>query len=471
MTPVFPVPKLLVVLSSVAVLGGCASFSKDGGLDNVTAITSERMGVAPQPIKTEEDSARVADEVKRLLAEPLTVDSAVKIAVLNNRGLQASLSELGIVEADLVQVGRLHNPTFKYETLSGGGIRETGQQFLFDFMDLLTMSTRSEIERRRFETTQIKVASDTLRLAQATRQAWYAALAAQEAVKYMDAINTAAEAGARLADRMVEVGNFSQLRQQREQLFHAEMTAELVRTRQMAVSERERLTRLMGLSGAQRNFRLPDQLPKLPDTLLSEQDILQQAMDNRLDIRMAKAETEGLAKSLGLTKSTRLINVLDVSYLNSQTTGEPDKRGYEIEVSLPIFDWGDARVTKAEALYTQAMHRVAEIAVDAESEVRVAYAAYRAADELARQYQDKIVPLRQQISEETLLRYNGMLIGVWDLLADARSQIASANAAIQAKKDFWIAESNLQISLSSGGASDMAMTASTSTSAESGGGH
>ena len=466
-----PTPKLLAVLCSAVFLGGCASFSPDGGLDKVASITNERMGVTPQRIQTEQDTARVTDEVKRLLSEPLSVDSAVKIAILNNRGLQASLAELGVGEADLVQAGRLRNPVISFARLEGGGVREYERQFLFDLMSLLTLSTRTEIEQRRFETTQIRVASETLRLAQSTRQAFFAALAAQEAAKYMQAVQTASQAGAELASRMADVGNFSRLRQQREQLFHAEMGAELTRSRQVAARERERLTRLLGLAGAQREFRLPERLPDLPATPLAERDIVQQAMNSRLDIRMAKREIEGLAKSLGLSRATRLVNVLEISYLNNNAAGEPHMRGYEIELSLPIFDWGDARVAKAEALYRQAMHRVAQIAVDAESEVRDAYGSYRTAHGLARQYRDEIVPLRKQISEETLLRYNGMLIGVWELLADTRSQIAGVNAAIQAQKDFWIAESNLQISLNSGGAAGVAMSASTATAAETGGGH
>jgi outer membrane protein TolC len=459
-------------LLSLGLLGGCASFSPDGGLDKVASITQERMAVTPRPIKTEEDSAAVADEVKRLLAQPLGADAAVKIAILNNRGLQADLASLGIAEADVVQAGRLRNPVMTFSRTEAGGVREFERAFLFDLMGLLTLPTRSEIERRRFEVTQLRVANATLDLAQTTRQVFFSALAAGEAAKYQEEAWTAAQAGAELATRMADVGNFSRLRQQREQLLYAETTAELARTRQSAARERERLTRLLGLSGVQRNFTLPARLPELPAAPIPEADLLQRAMDSRLDLRMARTEIDGLAKSLGLTRSTGFANVLEASYLNSDADGEPHKRGYEIEFSLPIFDWGQARTAKAEALYMQALHRVAALAVNAESEVRDAYAAYRTAHDLARLYQDEIVPLRKRISEETLLRYNGMLIGVWDVLSDARQQVAGVNAAIQAKKDFWLAESNLQMALNGGGAGGVGMSAaSASPAGEAGGGH
>jgi outer membrane protein TolC len=194
-------------------------------------------------------------------------------------------------------------------------------------------------------------------------------------------------------------------------------------------------------------------------------------METRLDLRAARVEMDGLARNLGLTRATGLVNVLEAGYVNNSATGKADQRGYTIEFSLPIFDWGEARMAKAEALYTQALHRVAERAVNAESEVRDAYHAYRTALDLARHYQDEMVPLGQRISEETLLRYNGMLIGVWDLLADARRQVTLVNAAIQARKDFWLAESNLRMAMDGGGADRVILSGAGMAAATDGGGH
>ena len=73
----------------------------------------------------------------------------------------------------------------------------------------------------------------------------------------------------------------------------------------------------------------------------------------------------------------------------------------------------------------QAVNRTVEAAVEARSEVREAYSAYRTSFDLAKHYRDEIVPLRKRISEENLLRYNGMLISVFELLADSREQVAA----------------------------------------------
>jgi outer membrane protein TolC len=99
----------------------------------------------------------------------------------------------------------------------------------------------------------------------------------------------------------------------------------------------------------------------------------------------------------------------------------------------------------------QAVHRAADAAVKARSEVREAYAAYRSTYDLARHYRDEVVPLRKKISDESLLRYNGMLIGVFELIADAREQVASVAAAMDALRDFWMAEAELQQAVTAGG--------------------
>lgn len=449
--------RLAVVSSVMVLLAGCATFSPDGGFGRVETLAQERLGAKPERMRSEADTARLAQEVDRLLAAPLTAEAAMQIALINNRALQASYAELGIAEAELVQAGRPRNPGFSYGRFAQGDEREYERTFLFDLMWLITLPARSEIERRRFEHTQLKVAGEVLQLAQATRQAWFEAVAARESVRNLEEAVSAAHAGAELAARMAEVGNFSRLRQSREQLLYAELAAELARARQAAVSSRERLTRLMGLAGAQRGYALPDRLPALPAAPLDEPELMRQAMERRLDLRMAREELAGLARNLGLARSTGLVNVLEVGWLNSTSNEAPVKRGYEIELRLPIFDWGTARTARAEALYTQALHRASQIAVDAQSEVAEAYDAYRAAFDLARHYRDEILPLTERIAEEGLLRYNGMLVSVWDLLSDARRRVLARQAASQALRDFWIAETNLQRALDGKGAGGFAL--------------
>jgi hypothetical protein len=436
----------LAVAVSMLFLGGCASFSADGGFSSVQKITKERLGKDVMWVKSESDAVTVQKTIEPLLSKLLTVDDAVTIALLNNKGLQADYAELGIAEANLVQAGRISNPLFSFGRLKRGDQIEVDRQLMLPIMSLLTLPIASKIEQRFFEQAQLRAASDALRVADETRRAYFSAVAAQETVKYMEQVKVSAEAGAELATKMAQVGNWSKLEQVREQAFYADTVTQLARTMQTHVAEREKLTRLMGVRDDQRGFKLPERLPDLPKSVRQSIDFEAQALQNRLDIMMARRELSGLADSLGLTRATRFINVLDVGYLRNSYSDSPTREtGYSVQLQIPIFDWGGARVAHAEAVYMQAVNRAAETAANARSEVREAYSGYRSAYDIAKHYRDEVVPLKKRIADEQMLRYNGMLISVFTLLADARSQVLSVNASIEALRDYWIADSALQM--------------------------
>ena len=241
----------LALAVSVLFLSGCATFSQDGGFAKVQSLTKERIGKDVMLVKSESDAATVEKTIEPLLAKPLSVDDAVTIALLNNRGLQADYAELGIAEANLVQAGRLSNPLFSFTRLTRGDELSIERQLMLPIINLLTMPLATKIERRFFEQAQLRAASDALRVADETRRAYFGAVAAQETVKYMEQVKLSAEAGAELALRMARVGNWSKLDQAREQTFYADAVTQLARAKQTYASEREKLTRLMGPVGQQ----------------------------------------------------------------------------------------------------------------------------------------------------------------------------------------------------------------------------
>lgn len=300
-----------------------------------------------------------------------------------------------------------------------------------------------QIENQRYEQTRGAALMSVLSLAAQTRKAYYSAVAADETVRYLLQVQTAAEAGAELARRQALAGNWSRLQQAREQGFYADAALNLARAEQARGEAREQLIRLLGLWGAQTQFRLPERLPELPAAPSDLPDIERTAMAQRMDVQAATLGSERVAKSLGLTRATRFVNALEIGAQRNSFSEEPTERGFEISVELPLFDWGTARVARAEAIYMQSLNRAAQTAVNARSEVRTAYANYRIRYDIARHFRDEIVPLKKRISDENLLRYNGMLIGVFELLADARSQITSVNGYIEALRDFWLAQADL----------------------------
>lgn len=466
-----PILRPVVLGVAALLLTGCATISDDGGMNAVSELTKERTGQAVQRSKPGSNTESVDKSVSQLLGKPLTPDTAVQVALLNNQGLQAAFAELGIAQADLVAAGWMRNPSFSFGRMRTGSDVEIERSIMFDLVGLLTIPIRSGIEQRRFEQAKLQAAAQAVQLAADTRKAYFHAVAAQQTAQYMVQVGSAAEATAELARRMAQVGNFSKLDQAREQAFHADATAQVARARHNATAARERLSRLMGVWGDRTAFQLPDRLPDLPKAPDTINDAESQAMQQRLDIQMAKHGAESTAKALGLTKASRFINVLEVGYTNKSETGAPRGNGYEIELQLPIFDWSGSKVAKAEAIYMQSVHRTADTAIRARSEVREAWSAYRTTYDVARHYRDEVVPLRKKISDEMLLRYNGMLASVFELLADARTQIGSVNAAIEAQRDYWLAETDLQAAINGSGGSSNSIPMRAPASGEAAPGH
>ena len=450
MRPSFPKPtrsRLPAAALLTLILSGCATLSEDAGFAPVAQTTQARLGKELMWPRSDADRSLVDQRVAELLQQPLSADDAVQIALLNNPGLQASFHALGIADAERVQAGRLPNPGFTFGRLRQGSSTEIDRSLKFNLVRLLMLPTLQQLESRRFEQARGALTLGVLSLAAQTRKAYITALAADQTVRYMRQVQDAAEAGAELARRQAQAGNWNKLQRAREQGFYADAALNLARADQARNAAREQLTRLMGLWGAPAQFHLPDRLPDLPKTAEDQPDIEQTAMAQRLDVQAARAATAQLAQNLGLTRATRFVNVLELGAVRNSFSDASPQRGYEVTLELPLFDWGEARVAKAEAVYGQALARTAQTAIDARSEVRAAYAAYRSSHDIARHYRDEIVPLQRRISDENQLRYNGMLIGVFELLADARSQIGSVNGYIEALRDFWLAQADLDMAL------------------------
>ena len=254
-------PVRITVLAAAALLAGCATFSDDGGFACVEQAAKQHLGQDVRWARRAEDREAIDRRVAELLQQPLGIDAAVQVALLNNPGLQAAYFELGITEADLVQAGRLPNPGFGFARLTKGEEIEWERGLHFNLASLIALPMKRQIEQRRFAQAQGMAAMAVLTLAGDTRKAWVQAVAAEESLRYAMQVMQAADAGAELARRMAQAGNFSALQRLREQSFSADAALGLARAQQARLATRERLTRLPGLGGAQTGFRRPERLP------------------------------------------------------------------------------------------------------------------------------------------------------------------------------------------------------------------
>ncbi|MGY8524723.1 TolC family protein [Paracidovorax citrulli] len=437
--PVLPLAALL--------LSACASFSPDGGFGPTAEAARERLGKEAIWSRTDEDRAVVAQRLRELLAQPLDADAAVQIALLNSPALQADFAALGIAEADYVQATRLPNPGFTFARTTSGEDLKIERTVSIGLMRLLTLPLASRIEQGRLSQTRLLVADRMLRHALDTRKAWIGAVAAEQAARYAEQVRDAAQTGALFSREMARAGNLSALDHAREQAFYADAATVAARSREQAVAARERLTRAMGLWGQATQYQLPERLPEVPRQRPQFDQLEPQAIASRLDLQAGRLRLDSTARALGLTQATRFVSVLELGYEHTSETGQPRETGYEIGLEIPLFDWGGARVARAEAIYMQAANALADQAIAARSSVRERYASIQIRHDVARHYRDEVVPLRKRILDETLLRYNGMLASVFELLVEARGQIGAVNGYLDAQRDYWLAQTDLQAAL------------------------
>ncbi len=438
----------------VMLLAGCASFSSDAGMEVVGKVTAAALTNDLQKIDTDGKAAAALGQVRRLLASPLSVDAAVTIALINNKGLQAAYNELGIADTIRVQSSLPPNPAFSISRISTPVELDIERKIVADVLALATLPARAEIAADRFRQAQLDAADETLRVGLDTRRNYYRAVASRQVLAFLGQASSAAETSAKLATELGKTGAMNKLDQAREQSFYLELSAQLATADQQAASDREALVRSLGLWGRDLGFTLPKTLPALPKRPKNLPAIEVEAVRRRVDLQIARIEVDALAKSYGLTSATRFINLLDVAGI-SRTQREAggirgSGGGVEIDFQVPLFDFGEVQLRQAGEAYMRAVNRLTEKAVNVRSQARDAYRTYRSRYDIAMHYRDRILPLREVITNETMLRYGAMQIDVFSLLTEARQRIAVNVAAIEAQRDFWLASANLDAAVVGG---------------------
>lgn len=442
-------PELVLVAGGLLLLVGCAGTDPDAAFSGVQRTVSERLGGKEvQWIRGTPEDKAAEDAVAHLLESPLTADSAVQIALLNNRHLQAEYEDLGIAQADLVQAGLLENPSFSAEILVGNGAVNPSFNVVQNFLDVLTLSARRTVASSAFQRAKYELGSKILDLAAEVRTAYYKLVADQQAAELFRQVVSATEAAAELSQRQVQAGNLSRRDQALQQAQYAQASVELARTEAQIASDREGINRLLGLSGDQVTWNVPDRLPEIPSAKPSIDGLETAAIEHRLDLAGARQELQTASYALDLGRQLRWFSAFG---LGVRLERDPDSgkwlKGPTVEFTLPVFDRGQGRIASLEAQRRRSEKALAALAVDVRSEVRDAYARLVAAQDAAVFYRTRVLPLEQQVIEENQRLYNGMLIGVYDLLRSRQDQINTARDYIGVLKDYWLARSDLEKAL------------------------
>ncbi len=442
---------IFITLMCIGVFSGCASVPKDAGFSDVQNIIEQRIGRRVHWNQGTSEDAAVVDAVRSMLQQELTIDEAVQIALLNNRSLLATYEELGIAQADLVQAGLLRNPlfgaSFRFPDKTVGGHRSTNTEFsvVQDFLDLLVRPLRKKVAAAQFEQTKLRVGNAVLNLAAEVRSFYYTLQADEQTLEMRRTVVQATEAAVDIATRQHDAGTLKTLDLANQQGFHDQAKLDMTRTDIQIVADRERLNRLMGIWGADTMWKLPERLPELPESEIPMEHLESIAVSQRLDLAAARQETQVIAHALSLTRKYRYFYVFDVGVDSEHDVADDvNFTGPNVTIELPILDQRQAEIARLEAQLRQSLQRLASLAIDIRSEVREIRERLLAARNVAKYHHDSILPLRQRIVDESQLYYNGMLIGVYELLLAKQNQINAGREYIETLRDYWIARSDLE---------------------------
>jgi outer membrane protein TolC len=445
-----------------AVLAGCASVDSDQATATARDWSQRVDAQAPQLRNGNAPDDAVRADRERLLAAPLGEDAAVQLALAHSPALQVLLAEGWRAQAEAAQRGEPPNPFFLFERVITNGDVDITRMLGIGLTELLTWPWRSDIAQRDIDALRLQLAREVLAHNAEVRAAWVRAVAAQQLVVYHRQVQDAAAAGAELARRMQAVGNFSWLQRAREQAFLADAMTQLARAMALATVEREALVRKLGLDADDaQHLQLPERLPDLPAAARPGDKVAQRAMDERLDLLLDRAQLGAAQRAMGL-ETVQLFDI-ELAAVREPDHGGERGRGLEAGIRLPLLDPGIALRQATSARLLAAQQRFEQVRIEAGSVLRERYVLYRSAHDLARHQRDEVVPLKRTITDEMLLKYNGMLVGVFELLADARAQVGAVNAAIEAQRDFWLADAALNAAIVGAPSTSPPMAAATTT--------
>ncbi len=433
---------VVAVALGVLVLGGCATVQREARFPNVQSTVSDRIG---QKVEwTRDGNERAQKALITLLKRDLSAEAAVQIALLNNRRLQAKFENLGVAQADLVESGLLDNPVLGLGALFDNVGTEIDLDIVQSFLGAFTMSARKKIGLAAAERVTLEVSGDVLDLAAQVQAQYYRVVGDAEALGLARQVVTSTQAAAELAQRQYDAGNLSLREQSLQQAFYAQNLLEVAQAEAQLHADREKLTRLMGLWGADTDWKIPNRLPEIPATLPTLDQLEKLAISRRMDLAAAKKEAEGLTHAVNLAHDFRWLGPLGIGVQFKRYPNGEKAIGPTIELGLPIFNQGQARIARLESERKRAEEQVAALAVDIRSEARENRGRVLATAQTVKHYQTALLPLQQTIVTETLKFYNGMLIGVYDLLLASQSQIQTGRQYIAANRDFWLAWTELE---------------------------
>jgi outer membrane protein, heavy metal efflux system len=433
----------LGLVVSASALAGCAHVDPNPAFADLARTVHLRTGKRVQWNRGTAEDAQAQAAVASLLSRRLTADSAMQVALLNNRNLQASYEELGIAQADLVEAGLLRNPIFTFEKRFPGQALEA--DLLKEFIDILLLPLRKRIAAAQFEAAKFRVGHDILSVAADVRAAFYEHQGDQQLVDLRKTVADATERAAEAALKMHEAGNLRDLDLASEQANHAQAKIEIAKAQASAVQSREKLNKLMGAFGTQTNWTVAPRLSELPGSEVSTAQLESRAIQQRLDLAAARQQFIAEARARGIARTEAILQGAELGgHYEHEIEGGLHSVGPSVNVPIPIFNQGQAAVARSNAKLRQSEQRYLALAADIRSDVRAVRDKMLLSRRQVEYFKSTALPTRTRVTEESQLEYNAMQIGPFQLLQAKQEEVRTGAESVEALRDYWVARAELE---------------------------
>lgn len=437
------ISRIFAIPVAVAVAGCTATKSYDDVAQTIHSRTGKVVNL-PGPQLSQSD---VETSVASLLKRPLTAESAAQIALLNSRRVRAELEELNLSQADLLEASLPSNPSLASSVRwphEGSG-RSVELGLTADILNLLLLPLRKSLALREYEAAKKRVSHELLEVIYETKEAFYELQGELQIMKRIQTTAQVNEVSSDIAKRLRDAGNITALEMLQEQTNAQQSNVDISRAKGAVAVAREKVNRLLGLTTVQGARWSPsDQLPSMPRSDPKLATVEAAAVANRQDLA-AQAETlAALQQGYGLATKMRYLTALNVGVSHEREVDGARLTGPSLDIELPIFNFGQARVMKAKAEVAKAVATFEAVNLEVRSDVRRSWQQLLVARQLYEQITATLLPQRQKILGETLLQYNAMQVSNFLLLQAKTSELEAQQAAVEALRDYWIARAELE---------------------------
>ena len=440
----------LKLLTCVALLSGCAQIPKSAGFPDVQKIVRERTNYRVHWNRGTPEDEKISQTVKTLLSKEMTDKSAVQVALLNNRSLQAIYEDLGISQAEVVSAGQLRNPEIfgmaRFPTRGDFGYNLEFEGAV-DFLDFLMIPARKQLAEGQFKRAKLLVGNEVFRLVSEVQSAYYTAVAAKQLAGVRQEISKGAKSSFELSKRMYEAGNLSDLDLANQQGAYESARIEWAKAETEALSTRERLSTLLSLWGKDINWKVQNQLPAPPKNEMDLARLEALAVAQRLDLGAARQESETIAHALSIARQQGGIGSAEIGVSTERETHGGWVLGPVLKFELPIFHQGQTKLSRLESQLRQSELKYEAQAIEIRSDVRDLRNHLVAQRNLIEHHRKVMIPVRERIVALTLKKYNFMLTGIFDLIAAKQNEFDVYQAYIEAIRDYWITRAKLRLAV------------------------